>query len=461
LSIFKTLISFALAFAFTATVIMALCLLSAQADNAVVSASIRASLNAGTAVFPTSWDRNPKTGIDTWTDCLVLKIATYGEKDVVSALTRSNHLSERGADHPCYHLESNLGGSPSVPGFREVSDYWRYWWGSAALLNIALGIVGMSLPSYQAALKLITYIALALVACAALARYRRVALPFLPLGIALTFGFAIPLFGQSVAHAPGLIVGLLLLFGYMVAGVDRASPWWQFAYFFFVGGLGFYFDLLNGDLIAIMIAFALIRLLGTRAFGLPRLLLPASLVRFPATVAVVLMMLAYTAGAVSMALFRIMLRAVLTHQSLLATLSEWHAQISKYSTDKLAGSGLAQIHTDTVSGIFHRCYYDLEVATFPYIGRHATLIAYVLCGLAYVGICIWILRNRKKLEVAQLDNLLAAVLIASVVPLWYSAFAVHAIIHFWMMGRLLALFFSLSISIALIVFEHRSRARVP
>jgi hypothetical protein len=164
-----------------------------------------------------------------------------------------------------------------------VSDYWRYWWGSAALLNVAIGIWGLTLPQYQTALKVTTYLAILLVLCTAFIRYRRAAWPFLPLAAALAFGFAIPLFGQSIAHAPGLIIGLLFLSIYMAAGIDRAALKWQFVYLFCAGGVGFYFALLNGDILAIVLCFALIRLVGVCAFGPPRILQPHPAREPPAT----------------------------------------------------------------------------------------------------------------------------------------------------------------------------------
>ena len=90
-------------------------------------------------------------------------------------------------------------------------------------------------PSYQTALEVITYLSILLVATTALIRYRRWASLFLPVAVALTFGFALPLLGQSMAHAPGLIIGLLLVWVYMAGGVDRAEARWQIAYVFFAG----------------------------------------------------------------------------------------------------------------------------------------------------------------------------------------------------------------------------------
>ena len=472
MDIIKPVLCVVLAFFLTATVVLSLQLLSARVDNARVTTSIRDDLRSGAVAFPPLWDRDLRTGIDTWTDCLVLSIATFGQKDLISAVTRSNFLKYSGTDtntHVCEHLDAELGGTP-IQGETEVSDYWRYWWGSAALLNIAIGVGDLTLPTYQTALKALTYAAIFLMVCTALVRYRRAAWPLLPVAVALTFGFAIPLFGQSIADAPGLIIGIMLATVYMAAGVDRAALRWQFVYFFVAGGIGFYFDLLNGDLLASLILFALLRLLSTVVFGPPKILWPALLARLPTTAAVGHTMAGYVAGAVSMAIFRVALRAFLTGQGLFAVLSEWHAELSKFASRNWPESQRhlfqqlpvdPSAYTTPLIRVFRHTYYDLEVATFPYIGRYGTVFIYALCALLYVAIGIWWLSRRGKMESAQSDRLLAASLISVVVPLWYCLFPVHTIIHFWMMGRLLALFFALAPSIVLIININEQPRRAP
>jgi hypothetical protein len=181
-------------------------------------------------------------------------------------------------------------------------------------------------------------------------------------------------------------------------------------------------------------------------------------------------MAGYVAGAVSMAIFRVALRAFLTGQSLFAVLSEWHAELSKFASSNWPESQRhlfqqlpvdPSVYTTPLIRVFRHTYYDLEVATFPYIGRYGTVFIYGLCALLYVAMGIWWLSRRGKMESAQSDRLLAASLISVVVPLWYCLFPVHTIIHFWMMGRLLALFFALAPSIVLIININEQPRRAP
>ena len=290
---------------------------------------------------------------------------------------------------------------------RVLSIYWRYWMGSAALLNIAIGFGHVSLLAYQEALKQTAYAALFLTLCIALARYRRAALPFLPVAVALTFAFAIPLFGQSIAHAPGLLIGLLLLSAYMAAGIDRAAPAAQFIYLFSVGGVMMYFDLANGHLVAILISFALIRVISIRAFGSPEIPYPARLRSWTTSTAIVSLIAAYFMGAVSIALLRILLRAALLQQNISAVIVKWVSELSllsqgcgAYNWTALGGSNSG------ISYAVQRMYHDIEVATYPYIGKHATMLLYAICGLVYLVIVGWMVRRARSLEAQRRDTVL-------------------------------------------------------
>lgn len=210
----------------------------------------------------------------------------------------------------------------------------------------------------------------------------------------------------------------------------------------------FYFELLNGNLIAILICSALIRLISVRAFGSPQLSWPAWLIRWPTSVAVACVMAAYFGGAVSMAILRILLRAIFTQQSLFEAVAEWHAQVAKHTSPNWLKSDLSQ--TNTLKENLLKCYYDIDAATFPYVGRHGTVTIYALCGLIYLALCVWLLRRVRYWGSARRDTMLAAAFVILIVPAWYFAFTVHAVMHSWMMMRLLALFFALAPSVALI-----------
>jgi len=344
----------------------------------------------------------------------------------------------------------------SFPG-RVTVDYWRYWWGSAQLLNIAIGYAGLSLPAYQQSLKIITYLLILLVGISALVRYRRGAWPFIPFTLAVCFGFELPLFGQSIAHAPSLIAGLLLILIYIVTKIDRTNFYWQFGFFFIVGGIVFYFELLNGNLVAILVFTALLRLVSVRAGDTLLTRGPEWLTPWPRSSAVASAMAAYFAGAVSTAVLRILLRAMFMNQSVFETFTEWRLEAGKYSSERLLQNQMGW------KALMQRCYWQIEDATFPYIGRHGIVAIYGICTLIYLAMCVRLLLRTRYLDRAARDTTLAAAFVIIIVPMWYGAFMGHAVVHPWMMMRLLSLFFALAPSVGLIVIADdidRRRANV-
>jgi hypothetical protein len=436
------------AFSITATIVISITLVGYHTDNQLVTAKIQTALTDGAVEMPPVFSRNRQTGIDTWTDCLTLQIATSGHQSLSDALTTSYHFRWAEGTHACDHLSERIG---PLPPEQQRDDYWRYWWGSASLLNIALGVGGMSLSSYQSGLTTGCYVSIMLVGTTALIRYRRAALPMLPLSVALLFGFGLPLFGQSVAHAPSFIVGMLLLSLYMIAGIDRLSPRWQFVYLFNVGGMVFYFDLLNGHLAAVMICFALMQVISIRCFGAPKIMWPSQLKLWPTTTAVVSLMMAYFMGAVTAALLRILLRSALLGQNIFSVSAEWLKSLSVRTGNTWTDLTLPNSEPD----VLHHLYYNIEVGTFPYIGRHATVLIYAVSALVYLPIFGWLARHWRNLESDRKDTFFSVSLIVMVVPLWYGKFLNHTVVHFWMTGRLLSLFSALALSMIILVLDRR------
>jgi len=434
----RSLSSVALAIVPTIAITMAISLLSSRVDNAALTESIRMDLKIGAVAYPTDW--NMRTGTIDWADCIAVEMATYGENDFVSAVARAKQPILPGETHTCERLDEKIGGPPQIP----VQDYWRYWWGSVPILKIVIGFFHIRLSSYQAALPPIVYAMIFIMTCTALIRYRQAAFPLLPVVFALMFGFETPIFSQSIVTAPELVTGLLLLSAYMIVAVDRAALRWQVSYFAFAGGLQCYFEQLDGTTLAIVTCFVLIRLAGIRTFGAPKLLWPARLELWPRTAAVLHMMLSYGAGGVAMVLFRMILRIVLVEQNLSALLSDWLAQISKYSSGGI-----------TALKIVHRFSHGLDYAAFPYVGSHAVWLVFALCGLLYAWLLIWSLRHWGKLEIEQRDTLLASLPIVSLAPLYYGLLPGLSIVHSFFTARLLSLFFALAVSIALMVLPNQ------
>jgi hypothetical protein len=136
-------------FTVSAIIVIVITFLGYRADNQQVTDRIKQDLSTGTVSMPPTFNVDTQTGIDTWTDCLTLMIATSGYSDVANVLTSAYFFGWK-ENHPCENLLTKIG--PLKP--TDTGDYWRYWWGSASVLKIILNIDEISLLSYQISLKL-------------------------------------------------------------------------------------------------------------------------------------------------------------------------------------------------------------------------------------------------------------------------------------------------------------------
>lgn len=435
-------------FAITAGIVV-MTWLGYQADSRVVATRLANSINSGEAAFPSAYNFDVNAGMDTNTDCVLLEIAAHIPRRFADALISAPTTLGAG-EHACDGVADRL--VPPETGALTM-DYWRYWWGSAYLLAAAVGSWDMSVATYRSVLKIGCYAAIALIAIVALVRYRRAAWPIMPLMVALAFGFGIPLFGPSVAHAPELLVGLLLALLYMLLGIDRATTTWNAVYAGFAGGISGYFDLLNGHLIAVMYTLAILCLCAARTFAIRQARWPGWLASWPITMRIIVLMAAYTAGTIYTVVLRCVLRAAILGQSLRGAVTEWVVDLSQRTQNSVADYGAVNFGPIYLA---KRIYYKIEYGTYPYLDRTATIIVYGLCAIVYVACLAWMAFNFRKLTTERWDPLIAVLVIATPVPAWYLVLANHTAIHSWMTGRLLSLFFALALSLAALIVNGRT-----
>ena len=103
------------AFVIATMLVMAKTVAASHADNRIVTDKIHTALSAGTATMPSEWNRDRKTGIDTYTDGLVLEITNSERRDIITALTREEYAPHYSAlpasegGHPCDRLSDKVG----------------------------------------------------------------------------------------------------------------------------------------------------------------------------------------------------------------------------------------------------------------------------------------------------------------------------------------------------------------
>ena len=421
-----------------------------QADDRVVGTRIAGSINSGAATFPSAYNFDLNAGMDTNTDCVLLEIAAHIPRQFADALVSAPTTLGAG-EHACDGVADRLV-KPEVGPL--VVDYWRYWWGSAYLLAAAVGSWDMSVATYRSVLKTGCYAAIVLITIVALVRYRFAAWPIVPLMVALTFAFGIPLFGGSISHGPELLVGLLLALIYMLLGIDRTPMAWNAAYAAFVGGMVGYFELLNGHLVAVMYTLAIACLCAARTFAIQPIKWPAWLGSWTITVRVIVLAAAFILGTVYTVILRCVLRAIVLGQSLSGVLKEWIVDLSNRTQNSVPDYGA--VHFGPVY-LAKRVYYKIEYGTYPYLDRTATIIVYAVCAVVFVACLGWMAFNFRKMTAEQRDPLVAVLAIMPAVPAWFLVLANHTAIHSWMTGRLVSLFFALALSLAILIVSGRPR----
>ena len=423
------------------TCIFAIELLGYRANPVVVSSKINRSIFEHTSSFPAEWAKNTATGVDTHTDCLTLLIATHMPNTIREKIVSALYDTGPG-DHICAGVTDRLG---TFQAASKVADYWRYWWGSASLLATVLDADGTTLPGYQAALKYGTYLVLGLIAIASLVRFKGDGLLVLPVTFALAFGYGIPLFGQSIAHAPGLLMGLALLLCYVVVNPLHLGLLRRAVFAGVAGGITFYFDLLNGNLIAVLLLLGIVNIASMRR--------QAAATPWPITASTLVLIVSYVAGAAYVLLLRWVFRALMLKQGMAGVITEWLHDLSLRTRNSVPDYGEFDIGPIY---ILKRLFQNLDYAFVPYLSQRAAVVVYMIGGLLFAGSVLWIAARAYKGISVPKDAIASISIITVLVPVWFLVFANHTVVHSWMTGRLLSLFFAFSLSLIILLCENRN-----
>ena len=415
-----------------------------SADPFLVSSKITDAISEGGSSFPAEWAQNTITGVDTFTDCLTLQISTHKSRKFQESLVSARY-EPGNSEHSCTGLIERL--APDRAG-SSVADYWRYWWGSASLLATVLNIDRFTLSGYQYSLKVLTYIALGLVGITSLIRFRSNSLIIIPVVLALIFGYGIPIFGQSVAHAPGLLFGLTFCVLYISVDFLHSSSWRRAICAAILGGISFYFDLLNGNIVALLILFLTISIMATSQYK------PAS--RYRAIIETLVLASACVLGAVYLLILRCGLRALVLSLKFSDVMSEWRNALSMRTRNSIPDYNEPYIN---IIFIGKRLYYKFDYAFAPYLNLLEVAQIYFSGVLVFLVCGIWIAKRFWSVGGLPSGPILSIMFISGIVPVWFLVLANHTAVHSWMTGRLLSPFFSLSLVLLLLLLKDELSTR--
>jgi len=426
-------------------IVLASCLswIAAQADGSLITRKIEQGFRAGEIQYPGGWILNDPRGIDSFTDCLALEIAILNPQNTLQDAFSSLAYSDRGNDHPCDTLYRTQ--VEHQKDEQQTFNYNRYWWGASNLAEIALGLTSLSVSEYRTCVHALTFISLAIFAASFLCAYRRIGLVFLPLFVWICLGFGLLILGQSIAHAPEFIVGLLVLSLFPWLRLpDRSVFALSFSYVF-LGLLCAYFDLLNGNL-ALVAVLACCQIVAPYAAH--------ALHSDPRTTRALLHDIAqamafFAVGIAAAIAIRLVGYSLVGDMPFHDAMRDWIENFSyringQYPLKDLDVSMPRPIYLG--AKIIHH-WRD------PFQGFLAGAPLVALYGASALSWCVaplycWRLHRGGVLHAS---GSIGFFLIAAIVPAWFLLFLQHSLEHTWMTGRLLSLFCGLGMSLGVLI----------
>jgi hypothetical protein len=433
-------------------VVVALTVVAEKANDLVVKEKISQGFRDSAIQYPGVWDVNDKRGADTFTDCLTLEVSVlYREKLATDTFDSHVYYFEPARrNEPPHHACTELYYVFSHPDLERAiaqRSYLRYWWGSAIAVRIALGLSWLSVDDYRHLLQILSFAAVGIFIFSFFYSYGRTGIVFAPLFLSILFGYGMLTFGRSLAHAPEIIVGLLMLSAYGVADLPSRSRTVRAFWYGLLGSVCVYFDLLNGNVLAIEIL--LCCQLAAPFISKP----PADATSGRSTAFHILKKLAENSafvvtGGVLAILIRIAGYSFSSHTGIIDVLSMWSADFSNRVSGNLSDLYPGQ----DVKPSWRLLLVALKAKRHqPFLGMlgeraaDAFYLVGIIAWLAILPLCRLLSRRHVRYAGPVVGLLFPSLL----VPAWYVVFKQHTIVHAWMTGRLISLFCGLGMSMAL------------
>jgi hypothetical protein len=434
--------------------VFALAALAEKSDTSVIKQKIAEAYRNSQIQYPGKWDIDDKRGNDTFTDCLALDVSVLYRRQLPMDTfdSRVYLFPVAPPNEPMHHACDELHYVSSHPelqnSFKERS-YLRYWWGSAVVARITLGLTGISVGHYRQLIHFLSFASLGIFVLAFFYSFGRAAAVFIPLFLSILLGFGMLTFGQSIAHAPEFIVGVLMLSAYSLAKVWDRSRLTRALCYSFLGSMCVYFDLLNGNVGAIAILLCC-QLIAPYVSRLVKEQEPAA----PPSAQVVKEIIENSAyvliGGIASVAIRIVGYSFASHTSIVSATSEWLADFAH----RVSGNLNDMFPEQNVPPSLRRLIAALKGKR--HLPFHGFLPIRVADGYYVLGFFCWaaifpLCRALRKRSVPYSGAVWGFLLTAAVVPAWFLLLEQHTIIHVWMTGRLMSLFFGLGMSLALLL----------
>jgi hypothetical protein len=294
--------------------------------------------------------------------------------------------------------------------------------------------------------------------------YGHRSLVFAPLFLSILVGFGMLIMGQSIAHAPEFIVGLLMLSVYSLCNVQRLQRSGRAFWYGLLGSVAVYFDLMDGNaaLIAIMlccqisipyVVHAKSKQNGNDGSALWCTKISENL------------LFVLIGGCVAIAI-RILGYSFFNDMSLFQGLHEWIAKLSFRISGDPPVPNLNAIDPGLYSILEKsRLLLLLEKSRLFLLGAHLVhhshdpfqgmLSSYFAYAFYFIGFMSWLIATPlcvrlHRSGILPISATMGFFVAAAIVPAWYLALLEHSIEHPWMTGRLISSFCGLGMSLAVV-----------
>ena len=385
--------------------------------RAPIDRALVAAFDAGTLTADDSALGDARRGAAQFADCIILGAAYFRTGTLLedfASPVRPVHTREddRDGEGACGTLRSALKGNNPF-GDLGFERYHRYLFGQRGVAAGALQV--MSLDSLRLSLSVATHglaILMILWGLLALVRERARGMALVFGGTALLLFFELRYFGQSIAHAPGDSVGILLLLWILARNTSRE---WEhdntvLAVLALFGGLTAIFELMIGPLpigvTAVLLGYA---------WDASRRSLDAG----PAWRNAARGLGAFFAGFLALFAIKLIVAITVYGPGVLADFSANLLSRAGFSAAEASSSRLVMTW-DALTGL-------RGSITTLFFGN--TLLAYLAVGLGALAALTALARARRAEAVLFTLAMLA-------VPGWFIAFPDHTVRHGWFMARI-------------------------
>jgi len=187
---------------------------------------------------------------DYFTECAMLEMQLLRADNVFQNAIDTKFLQVPDK-HPCQSLRvMATGTSEERQTLPAAYSYNHYAYGSRHLEGLVLSVIDFQ--TAQIVYRWLSYGSVALLFLAMIVRSFRKARLFAPIPLFLAFCFAMPVFGHNLAHAPGFFIGFFALSAFVAFPAVFGAASARLAFFSALGVLIADFDLLQGQIPALL-----------------------------------------------------------------------------------------------------------------------------------------------------------------------------------------------------------------